>query len=180
MGGLLSALGFRLYLRASYARRAAVRTLSPYMEQTRQRHLHALDAIWRRPYVIGYLSMLITLVALNSVRRRLDRDELGLVQIEAWGQLTHSPDDSIGDDIQLLSAERNDEFIQGCANAMEFWRAYCASRHPYAPRIDRELLGDTHSEALFSNIQFPQDNKINHHGADLSTLWKILFDDFFV
>jgi hypothetical protein len=66
--------------------------------------------------------MLITLVAAMRVGRRLSHEQLGLVQLKAWQQITGLVDERIGEDILMLSASGHEDFLQGCENAAAFLR----------------------------------------------------------
>ena len=177
VGGLLSGFNIRLYLRARRARQAAVAALAPLIEQSRRRCGPAVDAAWRQPYMIGFLSMLITLAAMSSTRRPLSRDELGLAQIESWSRLTRLPDDSIGEDIQLLSAERNGAFVEGCANALDFWSAYRLRERPYDVDSFPHRIAHMHAPDASPLEQISLHEKINYSSSDASDLWRFFFEN---
>jgi hypothetical protein len=107
---------FQLW-KARRARRAAISTICPLVERSRWK-LHGIpESAWLDPYMIGFLSMLITLVAKDKAQN-LDGDALGLVQLEAWKEITQSENDDIGGEICLLSMDHDNAFQAGCDNAV--------------------------------------------------------------
>jgi hypothetical protein len=123
-------------LRVRRARKAAVAAIHPHVERSRAQ-LHGIsEGAWRDPYVIGFLAMLITLVAQRS-ERRLGEQALGLVQLDAWEEITGTKTSNIGEDICLLSATGDTAFRAGCDNALLVFEAIEAEglgrdslRHP--------------------------------------------------
>ena len=62
--------------------------------------------------MLGFLSMLIALVAFRHARGRLDSDKLGLTQIKVFSRVTGVViDDSIGEQVCLLSASNDESFL---------------------------------------------------------------------
>jgi hypothetical protein len=109
-------------LKVRRARKAAVAAIAPHVERSRWR-LHGIpEGTWCDPYMVGFLAMLITLFAQKEVRS-LDGQSLGLVQLDAWGQITRTDAGSIGEEITLLSANGDAAFELGCNNARQVFRA---------------------------------------------------------
>lgn len=105
--------------RAGRGRKSAVATIVPLVEQSRHR-LHGIaDAAWLAPYMVGFTVMLITLIAKRRISA-LDPQELGLVQREAWAEITGLKAELIGEEVLYLSATGHGEFAAGCRNAVAF------------------------------------------------------------
>lgn len=154
--------------RARRARRAAVAALIPFVRDSRRRLGESLDARWRRPFQIGFLSMAITRIAVASQNGRLSSESLGLAQVEAWRELTGVPDDFIGEEIMLLSAEADPEFLRGVADAETFYAALnrhsAGARPEAAPSADRGLILN------FGPASAPRE------GEEPTTLWREAFE----
>jgi hypothetical protein len=108
--------------KAYRGRRAAAGEITPLVEGTRLRLGSIPDTTWRDPYVIGFLGMLITLIAMRSTGP-LDTDDLGAVQAGAWTDITGMSGDFVGEEICFLSASNDNRFTFGCRNAESFVRA---------------------------------------------------------
>ncbi len=108
----------------SRVRRAAVAVISPMVTQSRARLGGIPDVVWRRPYMIGFVAMLVTVLAKSETRGRIGTHQLGLAQVDAWTEITGQYDDRIGEEICLLSAQADEDFMQGCRNASRFLEAY--------------------------------------------------------
>jgi hypothetical protein len=104
------------FLKARRARKAAIATICPLVDRSRWKLRGIPEAAWLDPYMIGFMSMLITLVAKEEAHN-LGVDALGVVQVEAWKAITNSDIDDIGGEICLLSAGRDSAFQSGCENA---------------------------------------------------------------
>jgi hypothetical protein len=76
------------------------------------------DRVWLDPYVIGFLSVLITQLAEEAGVRSVSG--LGSVQIGTWTDLTGDRSIAIGDEICRLSLNFDREFLDGCGNALRF------------------------------------------------------------
>lgn len=98
------------------ARKAAVAVIAPHVERTRWKLRDIPDSVWFDPYVIGFLGLLITLVAQRAVAG-LGQQALGLVQIDAWREITRAGNADIGEDITLLSTAADASFAAGCKDA---------------------------------------------------------------
>lgn len=125
-------------LRVRRARKAAVAAINPLVEGSRWR-LHGIpDMVWLDPYVIGFLAMLITLVARREVRN-LEGQALGLVQLYAWEDITRSGNANVGEEICLLSANGDAAFQTGCLDAERLFRVIEAgAADADAPDLDDE------------------------------------------
>lgn len=105
------------------ARRRAVAMIAPLVAASRQRLGPIPDHVWLQPYPLGFMTMLISLVAVSATRGRLVGERLGLAQILAWHELSGVNDDQVGEQILLLSAQRDSDFMAGCADAASFHAA---------------------------------------------------------
>ncbi len=103
-------------------RKAARAAITPFVVQTRQRLGPIPASAWRDPYVVGFLGMLITLVATRQTGP-LGPAALASVQKGAWADITETEADLIGDEISFLSAGQNGAFDLGCRNATSFLAA---------------------------------------------------------
>ncbi|MES0812324.1 hypothetical protein ABLO27_22735 [Roseibium sp. SCPC15] len=98
------------------ARRAAVTTIRPLVERTRFVNGHITDDRWMDAYMVGFLTMLITLIAQRRVHS-IGSDALGNVQADAWQDITGLPGELVGEEACLLSANGHRDFMRGCENA---------------------------------------------------------------
>lgn len=83
------------------------------------------DHHWLDAYMIGFLMMLISLVARRRVHS-IDDDTLGIVQAEAWEEITGLPGNVGGEEACLLSVNGHRDFQRGCLNAIAFMDAMTA------------------------------------------------------
>src|ERR1700738_3684703 len=104
-------------LRVRKARRAAVATISPMVERSRRNFGAIPDATWSDPYVVGFMMMLITMVA-RATSAKIDGDALCVVQETAWRDITRRRQSPIGEDVLLFSRANNPDFDLGCRDAM--------------------------------------------------------------
>ncbi|MBX6426438.1 MAG: hypothetical protein IRZ09_11025 [Variibacter sp.] len=107
---------------ARRGRKAAVAAIAPLVERSRNRLNGIADGVWFDPYMIGFLVMLITLVA-HRKARVLDNHSLGIVQSEAWAAITGLKPELIGEEVVHLSAMGDGDFEIGCRNAIAFSQA---------------------------------------------------------
>jgi hypothetical protein len=112
---LFSVLDLR---KARRSRRAAVAAIAPFVRESR-RQANIPDGFWLDPYVVGFMVMLITLVARRE-ERTLDTHVLGLIQSEAWSEITGLEVDLIGEEVLHLSSAGDRMFELGCRNALVF------------------------------------------------------------
>lgn len=104
--------------RSRRARLAATGTILPLVEKSRLRLGGIPDAAWSDPYIIGFMMMLITIIARMEVGR-IDSDVICHVQARAWLDIT-GQENLIGEEVLLLSAANNQHFEMGCRNAADF------------------------------------------------------------
>jgi hypothetical protein len=122
-------------LKAHRGRRAAAAAIIPFLDDTRRRLGGIPDSAWRDPYVVGFLGMLITVIAQRLVGS-LSTDTLASVQAGAWTDITEMPGDVIGEEMCFLGASRDDRFILGCGNAESFFQALSAASRQSELRLD--------------------------------------------
>lgn len=101
------------------SRRAAVTALSPIVDGSRHRLGGISDVAWSDPYIIGFLVMLISIVA-RLESSRISGDSLCLVQRRAWEDITEMNSEAMAEQLLLLSTDRNQDFELGCHNAAAF------------------------------------------------------------
>ncbi len=109
-------------LKVRRARKAAVALINPLVERSRWRFHGIPELVWLDPYLIGFLGMLITLIAQREVRS-IGGQALGLVQLDAWEQITGTEIVNVGEEICLLSANGDAAFQSGCVNAQQMFFA---------------------------------------------------------
>jgi len=83
------------------------------------------DAAWSDPYIVGFMMMLITIIARMEVGR-IDGETVCHVQARAWRGITRQ-EHPIGEEILLLSSANNQDFEMGCRSAADF-AAFLVSR----------------------------------------------------
>lgn len=105
--------------RVRKARKAAVAAISPIVENSRYRLGQIPDAAWSDPYMIGFMVMLISIIA-RIESGRLGQNSMSLVQCKAWEDITFTKSDVMAEDLLLLSTARNRDFELGCRNAATF------------------------------------------------------------
>lgn len=105
--------------RTRKARRAAVAAISPIVEGSRYRLGGISDVAWSDPYIIGFMVMLISIIA-RMESGRISADALCLVQCRAWEDITAMQSDLMAEQLLLLSTDRNRDFELGCHNAAAF------------------------------------------------------------
>jgi hypothetical protein len=143
--------------RGRKGRKAATAVITPFVVATRQPLGLIPHPTWRDTYVVGFLGMLITLIA-TLVAGPLGPAALASVQKGAWADITETEADLIGDEIAFLSAGHNNAFDLGCRNAESFLAALKAV--------------DTHDEVALGAPMTPA------AGGDQSSLWVQYFDDY--
>jgi len=108
-------------LKGRRARKAAVATIAPLVEGSRNRLNGIAEMAWLDPYMVGFMSMLITLVAHRT--GALGTAALANVQTGAWADITGLEGSLVGEEIVLLSSAQDDAFSEGCGNALAFYEA---------------------------------------------------------
>lgn len=143
--------------RSRRARLAAEGAISPLVEKSRLRLGAIPDAAWSDPYIIGFMMMLITIIARMEVGR-IDSETICHVQAKAWLDIT-GQESPIGEEVLLLSAANNPHFETGCRNAADF-ASFLVSRSV--------LLrgGDDRNESL--------DVRGGRHGTEASARFDVL------
>ncbi|NJL09134.1 MAG: hypothetical protein HC900_13545 [Methylacidiphilales bacterium] len=101
--------------RAQRTRKRVAAIIAPLVEGSRFRLGGIADSAWSDPYVIGFLAMLITRLA-EQQAGAMDNDTLALVQAGAWADVTGQGEDTIGENLVLLSSANDMMFEQGCRN----------------------------------------------------------------
>ena len=109
-------------LRARRMRRAAAQTIGPWVDRSRRRLGAIPDEKWRDPYMMGFLASLISVLAERATRGRVSDDALGMVQSEAWAEITGVRYLPFGEEVCLLSSNGDPAFRRGCSNALTFTR----------------------------------------------------------
>ena len=108
-------------------RRAAAAEIIPLVDGTRRRLGSIPDTTWHEPYVVGFIGVLITMIALRKAGS-LGTDDLAAVQAGAWTDITGMPKDIFGEEICFLGASQDSRFMFGCRNAETFFHALDAAR----------------------------------------------------
>ncbi len=150
------------------ARKAACAAISPMIARSRRRLGEIPDSAWSNPYVVGFLIMLITIVAKAEIGK-IEGQTLCLVQAKAWEDITGMRPDLIGEEVLLLNAARDREFEIGCHNAMMLGSMLIGNSILNAGLSaewhDRHRdLHDTDADAAWSERD------------DVSAMWERLFD----
>lgn len=167
---------FRLW-KVARARRAAVAAIAPLVELSRGRLGSIPSEAWRDPYLIGFLSMLITLVVKVESDGRIGSEQLGLAQAEAWARITGERDDLIGEEICLLSSSRNSAFGKGCSNALRFMKAFSGEHYIVDPNMPDvgEVAGRLATEV---DERWPEHVDVFGRGGIVAAaLWTQYFDE---
>ena len=147
--------------KARRGRKAATTAISPLMNTTRQR-LGLPDSVWREPYVVGFLVMLITLHATRNAGS-LGTAALASVQAGAWADITGMAANLVGEEICFLSAAGDKAFDLGCRNATAFFEA-------------ADLLDRRNAESLLKDRSSPM--ACGDTEDDRSALWARYFDAY--
>lgn len=143
------------------ARKAACAAISPLVERSRARLGAIPDTIWTNPYLVGFMVMLITIIAKMEIGK-IEGQALCLVQIKSWEDITGVKSGFIGEDVLLLNAERDHDFECGCHNAVKLASFL----------IENSILGWQHRQFDFSiGAAVPWTER-----DDLSSLWEQVFD----
>jgi hypothetical protein len=124
--------------KARRGRKEAGVMITPFVDQTRQRLGGIPESVWREPYVLGFLGMLITLVATRDIGK-LHATALASVQAGAWADITGSDGALVGEEICFLSVAGDQRFDLGCRNARAFFEALGACPSIRDHRFRREF-----------------------------------------
>jgi hypothetical protein len=157
----------RRLIQESRACKAAIGSIRPLVEESRERLNGISDAIWFEPYMVGFISMLITIFAKWEERSMRD-DSIGRIQEDAWQAIT-GLNYPIGKEIILLSESRDEQFAMGCRDAAAiagelFWNgalttesdggdiaSECLTRLAGADRGMATFLKRAHWQDVFEN-----------------------------
>jgi hypothetical protein len=148
-------------------RRAAVASIRPFVEASRCRMDGIAEGVWLEPYMVGFVGTLVTLAA-GRRSAGLGTQAMGLVQADAWADITGSRPDLIGEEICFLSAARSKEFETGCRNAARFFGAL--SGEP--PDTSFSAMGD-------AGLAMPEETEASDAAepyGDPDALWSAYFD----
>ena len=104
--------------RAHRASRAVVRQIGPLIARSRTRLEDIPDQAWLQPYMVGFMGMLISLLARNA-SPTIGSQATGLVQQDSWARLTGCDACLIGEEMCLLSSQDDPKFAEGCHAALE-------------------------------------------------------------
>ena len=158
------------FLKIAKARKVAVATIAPLIGLSRDRCGTIPNMVWQQPYMIGFMTMLISLVAKAQSEEPLSSEQLGLLQLEAWSELTGEAESNLGQSIVKLSGDGDDAFVEGCRNAHRFLAAYYGHPHSHEPDPD-----DVNAFGLASSG--PNDIEIfGAGGAAAAALWRECFE----
>jgi hypothetical protein len=160
--------------KAGRGRRAAVATIAPLVERSRMRLNGIADTAWLDPYLVGFIVMLITLIAQRKVSV-LDSHSLGIVQREAWAEITGLKAELIGEEVLHLSATGHRDFAAGCRNAVAFHEAL--SRTSGGPGEELLDFPVAIAQATAPFRQQAEDGGSATENVSLAALWQLYFDD---
>jgi hypothetical protein len=166
------------FLRQRRGRKAALRTLGPFVERSRQRLTGIPDDIWMDPYIIGFICTVITVAAKREVGS-LGTQSLGLVQSQAWADITGLSATVIGEEISFLSMSRNGEFLDGCRRAISFVQVLHGAPPNGSPDAQNPAALSEMIEALggYGSDEDPQQHEAAcPYGATPDELWTLYFD----
>jgi hypothetical protein len=148
--------------------------IEPLVDYSRAR-LGSIPAIaWYQPYLLGFMTMLISLAARLELPAGLTSDQLGLVQLDAWRQITGLEDDMLGEQICLLSASGDEAFASGCANALSFVCSYMGA--PLPADLSESALEPEVESQLYHDDLVTDDIGIFAGAEATATLWHRYFE----
>ena len=150
--------------KAHRGRKAAVAVILPLVDESRVRCRGIADGTWLDPYMIGFMTMLITISARHKVSR-IDSLSLGLVQQEAWADITGMRPEVLGEQALNLSVSGNRTFALGCQNAIAFDAALSRSAQ-LAAFDDRAFAAEAADGGHADTLQDP----------DVGALWADCFE----
>jgi len=165
------------FVQISKARRAAVAQIVPMIDFSRARLGSVPDSAWIEPYMVGFLTMLISLMVKSGAGNRLSSDQLGLAQAELWVEITRLRYENIGEKICILSAAQDPLFESGCQNALHFFQSYDG-----APSIDDDIVhdhfstGPAHDDFVQNPGALPN-SPFGHGSAAPEALWMQYFEE---
>ena len=159
--------------RTARASKAAARAYEPFLLATTRRFGPIPAGFWRRKYSSGFI---VTLITLHS-RAGLERDgaqatdAVGNIQLDAFERLTGQPSEGLGELVYLASIEQDRAFLEGCENAVVFFRAWQVQHD-----AQRHMTpGD--GEQLRELARFNDSELAEWAGPECVELWRQFFDD---
>lgn len=163
--------------RTAQAVRAATTVIGPLVAASRARVGPVPESAWLQPYMLGFMAMLIALVAAHRTQGRIDSDQLGLAQIRAFARITGVMDDSVGEQLCLLSAAGDESFLSGCRNALNFLKAYNGEHDPDDPDIEDVWEELSAAEGHTAWLGLVEPAVFGKGGLVAASLWQRYFDD---
>jgi len=165
--------------RIARARKAVTAALQPMVRASEVRCGTISGRCWTDPYIIGFLSMLITLMTRSLASDRLSDDGLALLQLDVWAALSGVADTGIGERILSLSANEDEAFVEGCRCAAEFHQVW--ELHPSAqsgPYEEALFAGHSHESIVDTATVGEGLTFQENSGPDgvMEEMWVRLFD----
>lgn len=133
-------------IRARRARVTAVGAIAPLVDRSRLSVGGISDGAWSDPYIVGFIMMLITLLA-NRSGGTISEDAMCGIQTRAWEDITHRRFDAIGEYVHHLSRTRNLEFDLGCHEAVRFEKALAIENIPNSLSLHQQAADPLELEA---------------------------------
>lgn len=152
---------------ARRGRKAAVAAIAPLVAKSHHRLNGIPERAWLDPYMVGFMMMLITLTARRAVNIP-DSQTLGLVQSEAWAEITETALSPIGEETLHLSAVGHKTFELGCRNAIAFDLALHGTSVAGVADATVERTG------VAPDMDDPQEQM--YESEDVLALWRHYFD----
>jgi hypothetical protein len=126
------------------------------------------------PYMIGFMVVLITLVAKRDAGI-VNSQTLGLVQSAAWAAITGMDREFLGEEVLLLSNSHHHGFELGCSNALVFGQALYGDA--VADGADEwELWGRATQGAPLANKRHLSATEAFDSESAIADLWAHCFD----
>lgn len=126
-------------VRTRRASRHVIATLEPLVRASRRRLNDIPASAWLDPYLLGFMAMLITVIARAEVRS-LSGTELAILQGRTWSALTDINADVFGPEVMVLSESRNEAFLCGCRDAESVFASLDIFSSEIRNTLDGELL----------------------------------------
>lgn len=119
--------------------RHVVAALEPLVRASRRRLNDIPASAWLDPYVLGFMAMLITVVARTELRS-MSNAELAALQGRVWSALTDMNADLFGPEVMVLAEASNDAFLSGCRDAEGVFAALDVSAPGARDVLDGEQI----------------------------------------
>ena len=155
--------------KARQGRRAAVTAILPLVERSRTRCQGITEGTWLDPYMVGFMMMLITLTARHKVSE-MDSLFLGLVQQEAWAEITGMRPELVGERALNLSASGSRTFARGSRTPSPSTQRSAGARKSRCLRTTRKFAKDAGDDELSDGL--------DHQGV--LALWADCFESHVV